>query len=76
MLKIDLHGYTYKKVKDILPNWLITNFNKGITDFEIITGNSDKMKSTVKSICNKNGFRAEENWNGNSGALLVTIDSV
>ena len=74
MLKIDLHGFTYTKVKDILPEWLITNYNNGIDDFEIITGNSEQMKQIVKSICSENGFRAEEDWNGNSGSLLVTIN--
>ena len=74
MLKIDLHGFTYSKVKDILPNWLINNYNQGVDDFEIITGNSEQMKQIVKCICSENGFRAEENWNGNSGSLLVSID--
>ena len=71
---IDLHGYTYSKVKDILPNWLITNYNNGIDDFEVITGNSEQMKQIVKLICSENGFRAEDNWNGNSGSLMVTIN--
>ena len=74
MLKIDLHGFTYSKVKDILPNWLINNYNQGFDDFEVITGNSEQMKQIVKDICSKNGFRAEDNWNGNSGSLLVSID--
>jgi len=74
LLKIDLHGFTYTKVKDILPEWLITNYNNGIDDFEIITGNSEQMKEIVKSICSENGFRAEDDWNGNSGSLLVTIN--
>ena len=74
MLKIDLHGFTYTKVKDILPEWLITNYNNGIDDFEIITGNSEQMKQIVKSICSENGFRAEDNWNENSGSLIVTIN--
>ena len=74
MLKIDLHGFTYTKVKDILPEWLITNYNNGIDDFEIITGNSEQMKQIVKSISSENGFRAEDNWNGNLGSLLVTIN--
>ena len=74
MLKIDLHGFTYTKVKDVLPEWLITNYNNGIDDFEIITGNSEQMKQIVKSICSDNGFRAEDDWNGNSGSLLVTIN--
>ena len=74
MLKIDLHGFTYSKVRDILPNWLINNYNQGVDDFEIITGNSEQMKKIVKNICSENGFRAEDNWNGNSGSLLVSID--
>ena len=74
MLKIDLHGYTYSKVKDTLPNLLINNYNQGVDDFEIITGNSEQMKRIVKNICSENGFRAEENWNGNSGSLLISIN--
>tara|TARA_B100000575_G_C23112856_1_gene643009 strand:+ start:1768 stop:1998 length:231 start_codon:yes stop_codon:yes gene_type:complete len=74
LLKIDLHGFTYSKVKDFLPNYLIDNYNKGVNDFEIITGNSEQMKHVVKIICSENGFRADDNWNGNSGSLLVSID--
>ena len=74
MLKIDLHGFTYSKVKDILPNCLINNYNQGFDDFEIITGKIEQMKQIVKNICSENGFRAEDNWNGNSGSLLVSID--
>ncbi len=73
---IDLHGLTYNQVEDILPNWIINNYNEGSDDFEIITGNSYKMKQLVKKICNDNGFRAEENWNGNSGTLLVSLDKI
>ena len=39
---------TYAKVEEILPEWIITNYNKGHDDFEIITGNSYRMKSLVK----------------------------
>ncbi len=76
MLKIDLHGFTYAKVKDILPNWLITNYNNGVDDFEIVTGNSEQMKQIVKEICFENGFRAENNWAGNSGSLIISVDRV
>ena len=73
---IDLHGLTYNQVEDILPNWIINNYNEGSDDFEIITGNSNKMKLLVIKICSDNGFRAEENWNGNSGTLLVSLDKI
>jgi len=38
LLKKDLHGLTYSEVEDILPNWILTNYNDGHHDFEIITG--------------------------------------
>ena len=73
MLKIDLHGFTYAKVNDILPNWLITNYNNGIYDFEVITGKSEQMKKIVKDICSEHGFKAEDNYNGNPGTMLIAI---
>ena len=75
-MKIDLHGMTYAKVEEILPDWIITNYNNGHNDFEIITGNSYKMKSLVKKICSDYGFNAIDNFNGNSGALIVSIDKI
>ena len=75
-MKIDLHGMTYAKVEEILPDWIITNYNNGYDDFEIITGNSYKMKGLVKKICSENGFIAVDNFNGNSGALTVGIDKI
>ena len=76
MLKIDLHGMTYAKVEEILPEWIITNYNNGHDDFEIITGNSEKMKNVVKKISKENGFRAETNWNGNTGSLILSIEKI
>ena len=76
MLKIDLHGFTYSKVEEILPDWLITQYNDGNDDFEIITGNSEKMKNLVRKISKENGFRAETNWNGNTGSLIISIEKL
>ena len=67
---------TYAKVEEMLPEWIITNYNNGHNDFEIITGNSYKMKSLVKKICSDNGFNAIDNFNGNSGALIVGINKI
>ena len=67
---------TNAKVEEILPDWIITNYNNGHNDFEIITGNSYKMKSLVKKICSDNGFNAIDNFNGNSGALIVGINKI
>ena len=73
MLKKDLHGLTYSEVEDILPNWILTNYNSGNHDFEIITGNSFQMKNLVKKICLEYGFHATENFYGNTGSLIVGV---
>ena len=64
---------TYAKVEEILPEWIISNYNNGHDDFEIITGNSFQMKNLVKKICLEYGFHAAESFNGNTGSLIVGI---
>ncbi len=76
MLIKDLHGLTYSEVEDILPNWILTNYNEGYHDFEIITGNSFQMKNLVKKICLEYGFYATENFNRNTGSLIVGIKNI
>ena len=75
MLKKDLHGLTYSEVEDMLPNWILTNYNDGHHDFEIITGNSFQMKNLVKEICHST-VSMPENFNGNTGSLIVGIKDV
>jgi len=76
LLKKDLHGLNYSEVEDMLPNWILTNYNDGYHDFEIITGNSFQMKNLVKKICEEYGFYATENFKGNTGSLIVGIRSI
>tara|TARA_A100000164_G_scaffold328097_1_gene314942 strand:- start:133 stop:285 length:153 start_codon:yes stop_codon:yes gene_type:complete len=49
---------------------------KAINDFEIITGNSFQMKNLVKKICLEYGFYATENFNRNTGSLIVGIKNI
>ena len=51
----DCHGKTYEQIKDQLPNWLFTEYNKG-NELQIITGNSDTMKKVVGIILDENCF--------------------
>ena len=51
----DCHGKTYDKIRDQLPNWLFTEYNKGI-ELQIITGNSDTMKNIVVKMLDENCF--------------------
>jgi len=51
----DCHGKTYEMVREQLPNWLFTEYNKG-NELQIVTGNSDTMKKVVTIILNENCF--------------------
>jgi hypothetical protein len=51
----DCHGKRYEQVKDQLPNWLYTEYNKG-NELQIITGNSSTMKKIVGAILDENCF--------------------
>jgi len=51
LVKIDLHGLKYSQVEEVLANWLITQYNLGNKDIEVITGSSERMKILVKKIC-------------------------
>ena len=51
----DCHGFTYEQIKDKLPNWLFTEYNKG-KELQIVTGNSDTMKKVVGKILDENCF--------------------
>ena len=72
MVKIDLHGLKYSQVEQTLANSLITKYNLGERDIEIITGNSEEMKRLVTKICENHNFRVDTPWNGNTGTLIVT----
>tara|TARA_B100000427_G_C15301637_1_gene504271 strand:+ start:441 stop:671 length:231 start_codon:yes stop_codon:yes gene_type:complete len=72
LVKIDLHGLKYSEVEETLANLLINQYNLGNKDFEIITGNSEQMKSLVEIICKDYGFRVEKSFNKNSGSLIVS----
>jgi len=72
LVKIDLHGLKYTEVEETLANLLITEYNLGNRDIEIITGNSEKMKILVKKICEDHNFRVDNPWDGNTGVLIVT----
>ena len=69
--EIDLHGWTHDEVKNKLPNLLILCHNKGGSPIEIITGNSEKMKSIVRALCKKHGFDVDEKWNTNPGTVVI-----
>lgn len=65
----DCHGKSYDAVKDLLPNWLFTEHNKGNV-MEIITGNSEQMKKVVNKILFENCFEGRVPIN-NDGMIKI-----
>ena len=76
MVKIDLHGLKYSQVEDMLANKIISEYNQGHKDIEVITGNSEKMKILVKKICEEYGFRVDQSWNQNTGSLIISSKEI
>ena len=72
MVNIDLHGLKYSQIEDMLANKIITQYNLGHKDIEVITGNSERMKILVKKICEEYDFRVDQSWNQNTGSLIIS----
>ena len=60
----------------MLANKIITQYNLGHKDIEVITGNSEKMKILVKKICEEYDFRVDQSWNQNTGSLIISIKKI
>ena len=76
MVKIDLHGLKYSQIEDMLANKIITQYNLGHKDIEVITGNSERMKILVKKICKEYDFRVDQSWNQNTGSLIISSKKI
>ena len=76
MVKIDLHGLKYSQIEDMLANKIITQYNLGHKDIEVITGNSERMKILVKKICEEYDFRIDQSWNQNTGSLIISSKKI
>ena len=76
MVKIDLHGLMYSQIEDMLANKIITQYNLGHKDIEVITGNSERMKILVKKICEEYDFRVDQSWNQNTGSLIISSKEI
>jgi len=76
LVKIDLHGLKYSQIEDMLANKIITQYNLGHKDIEVITGNSERMKILVKKICEEYDFRVDQSWNQNTGSLIISSKKI
>ncbi|MBC8299990.1 MAG: hypothetical protein H8E55_29955 [Pelagibacterales bacterium] len=60
----------------MLANKIITQYNLGHKDIEVITGNSERMKILVKKICEEYDFRVDQSWNQNTGSLIISSKEI
>lgn len=60
----------------MLANKIITQYNLGHKDIEVITGNSERMKILVKKICEEYDFRVDQSWNQNTGSLIISSKKI
>lgn len=70
MKSIDLHGVKHSDVQRVLDSFFWEMMTKNVGHFQVITGNSDKMKELVYEMCEEYGFEVDEEVN-NSGSLII-----
>jgi len=73
MKKLDLHGKSHNNVEQLVQDWVITNYNNGYHDLQIITGNSDIMKLiTTKALDAINfKYRIGDYFGNNMGYIQI-----
>ena len=69
--KLDLHGCSHQEVIDRIENIMILQYNTGNWPLEVITGNSQKMKSLVIKHAYSRGFNTKAPVNDNPGSIIV-----
>jgi DNA-nicking Smr family endonuclease len=72
MMKLDLHGTKHEDVQRKLDVFFWECMQKKITQVEVITGMSDKMKEIVMSVSSEYNFKVD-NFNINQGSLFINI---
>jgi DNA-nicking Smr family endonuclease len=70
MKSIDLHGVKHSDVSKVLDSFFWEMIKKNVSYFQVITGNSEKMKNIVIELCDEYGFEAEEDPS-NGGSLTI-----
>lgn len=59
-MKIDLHGVKHEDVKRRLDVFLWESMQRNMTQVEVVTGHSTKMKEIVYEVCQEYGFSISE----------------
>jgi DNA-nicking Smr family endonuclease len=73
MKKIDLHGIKHEFVSRRLDTFFWEMMQKNVSEIEVITGISNRMKEIVKETCIDYNFNCIEHPT-NYGCLIVKIN--
>ncbi len=71
-MKIDLHGIKHENVSRHLDVFFWEMMQKGVSQVEVITGISNRMKELVKETCKDYNFEVVEN-KINIGSVFVKL---
>ncbi len=71
-MKIDLHGIKHENVSRQLDVFFWEMMQKDVTQVEVITGISNRMKELVKETCKDYNFEVVEN-KINIGSVFVKL---
>lgn len=72
MQPLDLHGVKHELVSQLVDNHIWEAQTKKLMSVQIITGNSDTMKSIVRECLKDYGMEGKEEY-FNSGTLTVDL---
>lgn len=59
-MKIDLHGIRHADTQQKLDTFYWDAMRRGISEVEVVTGISDRMKQIVRDVSREYGFVAED----------------
>jgi DNA-nicking Smr family endonuclease len=71
-MKLDLHGTKHEDVYRKLDVFFWECMRRNITQIEIVTGMSDKMKEIVMNVSAEYNFKVSD-FNINQGSLFINI---
>ncbi len=75
---LDLHTFSPRDVKDLVPEYIDECLRRGITKIRIIHGKgSGTLRTIVHSILDKHprvtGYRVDEGFGGSWGATVIDL---
>jgi DNA-nicking Smr family endonuclease len=71
-MKLDLHGMKHENVSNEVDRFIWESMQRKISEVEIVTGNSEQMKSIVRDCVNDYGFVCSESFT-NYGTLIISL---